>query len=666
MSWSVRPSRSSSSRSSRSHGLLVPAEHPLHAGQGDDDSDPHAPWLRNGQRGRGTQHVTTLPQSSGRAERGGPLEPQLRLPAAVFTQQPQGFPGPVRGGGRCDGRHVAGRPRQQIRGLLVTRIRRSLHVGGLHGGRGPARRQALRGAAMRTDQPAGARCLVYGGTDKRVAEPELARRSRGPHHVVCAEFVQGCQSARLIGPGDGRDHRGREGISENRRHSCGEPRLDPTDRATPPGASPAPVGACLAPSPTGPTAHGRGKLLGGHPGQRLQVERIPAADLVQLPPAPRPHVAREQARGVRGRQGTQPHPRQPAVRLRPDQGRRQTRRNLPRPVGEREQHRRLRRMPYQVVDQLGGRVVRPVQIVQAEYESPGCHGPWLPVATAPPGGASTARHAPAPPPSRRPTVRGRRHRVGARPHSATRAQDVPAGTRRRDGRPARPRRHRYGAWSNCTLRPASTSSPRCLARSPSSVSSRVLPMPGSPASSTTCARAPVPPAVTSPRTRSNIAASSARPTSRPLRRFRCFGTRPGRSGPCRTGGAVPNPRRGRACRVRCPRRGGSPGEAAAPPFPGRHRVLRPAASARRRNRPGPPDRARPCAGPSSTPRQAARPAGVRRPGRVTGRPPPHDCPRPVRSGPRPPARRRTPASSFPGPWQPRGHVHGSGVLTATR
>jgi hypothetical protein len=41
-----------------------------------------------------------------------------------------------------------------------------------------------------------------------------------------------------------------------------------------------------------------------------------------------------------------------------------------------------------------------------------------------------------------------------------------------------------------------------------------------------------------------------------------------------------------------------------------------------------------------------------RPERVTGGPPPHDCPRPVRSGPRRPARRCTPVSSFPGPGGP--------------
>ena len=179
----------------------------------------------------------------------------------------------------------------------------------------------------------------------------------------------------------------------------------------------------------------------------------------------------------------------------------QTLRSLVPARRERQEDLRRGRAAQQRCDEVDGRRIGPVQVVEDHHEGP--------IRRRAPRAASAWRRARGGVPARsRPgRARGtaaprratpRRARTGRAPRSRRRAARARRSRRRAAGRPRTPRRDR--------TRPRA---PLSAARSPSSSSSRVLPMPGSPVTTS----AAEPPAQRSSRTRSRTPTSASRPTN---------------------------------------------------------------------------------------------------------------------------------------------------------
>ena len=230
------------------------------------------------------------------------------------------------------------------------------------GGRAPARgRERRGGAGVRVEPPAGAGRLVGGGADDRVPEAVAPRQRARRDEPARDELVE-----RRAGVGE---PAGRLGDPELRRVAGHR-------RAAQQVARRAGERGDLLPQRGG---HGRrdaaavGRRGVGGRGRRaaarelLQVERVAAAEPVELRPHPRGHeVAEQRVRLVGGQRGERDvdHAAVAAGRLeRGEHGRREPART----VRGGEQQLRARRAPQQVGDELERRVVGPLEVVEQDH-----------------------------------------------------------------------------------------------------------------------------------------------------------------------------------------------------------------------------------------------------------------------------------------------------------
>ena len=335
-------------------------------------------------------------------------------------------------------------------------------------GRGRAQAPERRGGArVRRDAPARARGLIDRPADERVPEGEPARHVGRADEVALQQVVERVEGGLGVELRHGPCEIGLERLARDRRGVDQPPRfggqrrqlLD--ERGGDRGRDPAAV-------------RGAGVREGGGPGA---------------------HAAARGRTGCRRCCGTAPRPGRAARGL-PEQRRRlglaerrepqlgdlgarqrgeQPLRGLARPVGEGEQHRPVEPAAQQRADELQRGVVAPVQVVEHEHE-PVLRGERLQQRLDRPVRAeAVVGHGAAVPGRRAPTAAGSRaRRRGPLPSRTARAR-----RHRRRGR--RPRRCRGDRARTRRPRPRARGSPCASARSRSSRRSRVLPIPGSPA-----------------------------------------------------------------------------------------------------------------------------------------------------------------------------------------
>ena len=378
-----------------------------------------------------------------------------------------------------------------------------LDVVGARRGRGAARGERGGAALVGAEAPAAGRGLVDRAAHERVPEAEAARHVRGADEVAAQQLVERVHRRGLGTPAAAAASSGSNGSPATAAPS--RTRRAPADRTASSSASAAATarGTCTPASETS-VAAASPRLAPRRARELLEVERVPAALRVER----RGHGgadarAEQRARLVAAqRLELEAASACPARRARSSatasrsgtcRGRSATTIRTAR-VGRAAQQR---------AEQLERPGVRPVQVVEQQHERLRRRQRLQQPAEGAVRAVAIALR-------RRAGRRQRREHVrelGAR--LARRARR--AGAARAPGRtrPGRRRRARTAARARAPTRcPPSTSQPRRSARAPSSASRRVLPMPGSPSSSSAAAR----PRSSSASDCSREPSSAARPT----------------------------------------------------------------------------------------------------------------------------------------------------------
>ena len=387
----------------------------------------------------------------------------------AFGEQPQRVLVPACGGGGRPGAHARCRARQDRDGVLVPGVRRDGDVMRVGLGRRAALEQRRRRPGVRREPPAGARRVVDRAAHEGVAHRE-APRLRGRSHEACGhervERVEGLALGdtrhRRDGVGlevDADDRRGIEDgahvgrersalLRERRRHRVRHARELHLARGARDGS---------------PVAEA--------PGQVLEVEGVAAALEVEQVPRPLGRVGTEEARRRDEVEGCEDELDPAVLTQRTGERDLQTLRSLVQARRERQEDLGGGRTAQQRCDEVDGRRIGPVQVVEDHHERP--------ILARAPRAASAWRRARGGVPARSrpdrvpgtaapPRATPRRARTGRAPRSRRRAARARRSRRRAAGRPRTPRRDRTRPPRPCrppgARAPPAAASCRCPAR----------------------------------------------------------------------------------------------------------------------------------------------------------------------------------------------------------
>ncbi len=244
---------------------------------------------------------------------------------------------------------------------------RVLDVVGTHGRRDAGARERL-GAPLVCDQPPASRCgLVHRATHEGMPEAKASRDVRRPDQIELQQVVDGDDRDVLRRAGSGGSQLGLEGIARDRSP------LENRARAV--GEQPELLGQCRGDAVWNVDARERDRSARGRPRRRaiqraselLEVEGVAAARLVQAVDV-EPLCRAEQLAGLVAGEFPELDTVERPCPVGALDGCGEPLRDLARPDGERRQHRSCGRPVQQGAEQLDGRGVGPVEVVEDEDE----------------------------------------------------------------------------------------------------------------------------------------------------------------------------------------------------------------------------------------------------------------------------------------------------------